>query len=43
MPALDAAAALLLGGDPTGASDAGGPFRDDRTLDASHVLATLGD
>jgi 4-hydroxy-3-methylbut-2-en-1-yl diphosphate reductase len=43
MPALDAAAALVLGGDPTAANAAGGPFADDRALDASHVLAQLSD
>jgi 4-hydroxy-3-methylbut-2-enyl diphosphate reductase len=43
MPALDAAAALVLGGDPSGASAVGGPFADDRVLDASHVLARLSD
>ncbi len=36
IPALDAIAALMLGGMP---SAAGGPFADDRTLDASNVLA----
>ncbi len=41
MPALDAAAALVLGGDPTRA--ARGPFADDRSLGASDVLASLGD
>jgi 4-hydroxy-3-methylbut-2-en-1-yl diphosphate reductase len=41
IPALDAAAALVLGGDPTRARDAGGPFADDRALDASAVLAAL--
>ena len=35
IPALDAAAALLLGGDVTTVRAAGGPFADDRTLDAS--------
>jgi 4-hydroxy-3-methylbut-2-enyl diphosphate reductase len=39
IPALDAAAALLLGGDVTAVRAAGGPFVDDRTLDASNVLA----
>jgi len=43
IPALDAAAALMLGGDVTGVRGAGGPFADDRTLDASKVLAALGD
>ena len=43
IPALDVAAALLLGGDVTAVRDAGGPFADDRTLDASKVLAAFGD
>jgi 4-hydroxy-3-methylbut-2-enyl diphosphate reductase len=43
MPALDAVAALAFGGNPAGATNAGGPFADDRALDASHVLAGLGD
>jgi 4-hydroxy-3-methylbut-2-enyl diphosphate reductase len=43
IPALDAAAALLLGGDVTAVRAAGGPFADDRTLDASNVLAAFGD
>ena len=43
IPALDAAAALMLGGDVTAVRGAGGPFADDRTLDASRVLAALGD
>jgi 4-hydroxy-3-methylbut-2-enyl diphosphate reductase len=42
VPALDAIAALLVGGDPVRARSLGGPFADDRTLDASHVLAALG-
>jgi 4-hydroxy-3-methylbut-2-enyl diphosphate reductase len=41
MPALDAAAALLVGGDPVRARELGGPFNDDRRVDASRVLATL--
>jgi 4-hydroxy-3-methylbut-2-enyl diphosphate reductase len=41
IPALDAAAALVLGSDPTRARDVGGPFADDRALDASAVLAAL--
>jgi 4-hydroxy-3-methylbut-2-enyl diphosphate reductase len=41
MPALDAAAALLLGGDPNRAREHGGPFNDDRRVDASRVLASL--
>jgi len=43
IPALDALAALVLGGDPTRARTAHGPFTDDRTLDASHVLAGLNE
>jgi 4-hydroxy-3-methylbut-2-enyl diphosphate reductase len=43
IPALDATAAFLLGGDPTTTQTAGGPFADDRTLDASAVLAALAD
>jgi 4-hydroxy-3-methylbut-2-enyl diphosphate reductase len=43
IPALDAAAALVLGGDVTAVRTAGGPFADDRRLDASRVLADLGD
>jgi 4-hydroxy-3-methylbut-2-enyl diphosphate reductase len=43
IPALDTAAALLLGGDVTAVRSAGGPFADDRTLDASNVLAAFGD
>ena len=43
IPALDAAAALVLGGDVTAVRAAGGPFVDDRTLDASKVLAAFGD
>jgi 4-hydroxy-3-methylbut-2-en-1-yl diphosphate reductase len=43
IPALDVAAALMLGGDVTATHAAGGPFADDRTLDASKVLAAFGD
>jgi 4-hydroxy-3-methylbut-2-enyl diphosphate reductase len=43
MPALDAAAALMLGGDVSAARATGGPFADDRALDASKMLAALGD
>jgi 4-hydroxy-3-methylbut-2-enyl diphosphate reductase len=43
IPALDAVAALVLGGDVTAVRAAGGPFADDRTLDASNVLAAFGD
>src|SRR4051794_31136803 len=41
MPALDAAAALLVGGDPVAARERGGPFSNDRRVDASRVLASL--
>jgi 4-hydroxy-3-methylbut-2-enyl diphosphate reductase len=40
IPALDTVAAFMLG---TGTQRAGGPFADDRTLDASRVLAGLDD
>ncbi len=43
IPALDAAVALALGGDPTVARGTEGPFAADRTLDASHVLAGLAE
>jgi 4-hydroxy-3-methylbut-2-en-1-yl diphosphate reductase len=43
IPALDAVAAFVLGGDVTAVRAAGGPFADDRTLDASNVLAAFGD
>jgi 4-hydroxy-3-methylbut-2-enyl diphosphate reductase len=43
MPALDSAVAFALGGNPAEARSAGGPFAEDRTLDASHVLGALGD
>ncbi len=42
IPALDAAVALVLGGDPARARVSRGPFSDDRALDASQVLAALG-
>ena len=42
LPALDAAAALAVGGDPSRAQAAGGPFGSDRTIDASLVLTQLG-
>jgi 4-hydroxy-3-methylbut-2-en-1-yl diphosphate reductase len=42
MPVLDAAAAFALGGDPHAARADGGPFVDDRALDASQVLGSLG-
>jgi 4-hydroxy-3-methylbut-2-enyl diphosphate reductase len=42
MPTLDAVAALLVGGDPQGSRAQRGPFSDDRTTDASDVLAGLG-
>jgi 4-hydroxy-3-methylbut-2-enyl diphosphate reductase len=41
IPALDAVAALMLGGDVTAVKAPGGPFVDDRTLDASKVLAAF--
>jgi 4-hydroxy-3-methylbut-2-enyl diphosphate reductase len=43
MPALDAAAALLVGGNPQRARAQGGAFSDDRRVDASRVLAALPD
>ncbi|MGQ0824771.1 MAG: 4-hydroxy-3-methylbut-2-enyl diphosphate reductase [Actinomycetota bacterium] len=43
MPTLDVIAALVVGGDPTAARAAGGPFVDDRALDASQILAGLGE
>ena len=42
LPALDAAAALVFGGDPQRAQNTGGPFGSDRTVDASDVLVQLG-
>jgi 4-hydroxy-3-methylbut-2-en-1-yl diphosphate reductase len=41
MPAVDALAAFVLGGDPVQARARGGPFTDDRDVDASLVLAEL--
>ncbi len=41
VPALDGLAALMVGGDPTAARRRGGPFSDDRGMDASLVLADL--
>ncbi|HMF81695.1 MAG TPA: 4-hydroxy-3-methylbut-2-enyl diphosphate reductase [Acidimicrobiia bacterium] len=41
VPALDGLAALVLGGDPVSARRRGGPFSDDRGIDASRVLADL--
>ncbi|MFM8237784.1 MAG: 4-hydroxy-3-methylbut-2-enyl diphosphate reductase [Actinomycetota bacterium] len=41
LPALDAAVAAAFGGDPAVASAVGGPFTDDRGVDASSVLADL--
>jgi len=41
VPALDGLAALVLGGDPVAARGRGGPFSDDRGVDASLVLADL--
>jgi 4-hydroxy-3-methylbut-2-enyl diphosphate reductase len=43
IPALDALAAFAVGGDPGRARAVGGPLVDDRSLDASAVLAALGD
>jgi 4-hydroxy-3-methylbut-2-enyl diphosphate reductase len=41
VPALDGLAAFMVGGDPTAARRRGGPFSDDRGVDASLVLAEL--
>ncbi len=41
VPALDAAVAFVLGGDPSRAQAAGGAFGVDRTVDASTVLTQL--
>lgn len=41
LPTLDAAVALLLGGDPQRARAIGGPFAADRGIDASDALAGL--
>jgi 4-hydroxy-3-methylbut-2-enyl diphosphate reductase len=41
LPVLDTLAALLVGADPAASRALGGPFRDDRTVDASDVLAGL--
>ncbi|HEX5614291.1 MAG TPA: 4-hydroxy-3-methylbut-2-enyl diphosphate reductase [Acidimicrobiia bacterium] len=41
VPALDALAALMTGGDPQQARARGGDFADDRRRDASDVLASL--
>jgi 4-hydroxy-3-methylbut-2-enyl diphosphate reductase len=43
LPALDTLVATTLGGDPARARALGGPFAEDRALDASRVLASLGD
>ncbi len=43
MPALDALTAFAFGGDPQATRGQGGPFRDDRSVDASDVLASLTD
>ncbi|MBI2168281.1 MAG: 4-hydroxy-3-methylbut-2-enyl diphosphate reductase [Actinobacteria bacterium] len=43
MGALDAAAAIACGGDPRAARALGGPFSQDRSVDASEVLADLID
>jgi 4-hydroxy-3-methylbut-2-en-1-yl diphosphate reductase len=42
IPALDAMAALAVGGDPGRARALGGPLVDDPSLDASAVLGALG-
>ena len=41
VPAVDALAALMLGGDPNRARRSGGPFVEDRGVDASAALADL--
>jgi len=41
VPTLDSVAAFLLGGDPAAARARGGPFTEDRAVDASHALADL--
>ena len=41
LPALDAAAVLLFGGDPIAARDLSGPLTTDREVDASAALAGL--
>ncbi len=41
VPALDGLAALMVGGDPATSRRRGGPFSDDRGVDASIVLADL--
>jgi 4-hydroxy-3-methylbut-2-enyl diphosphate reductase len=41
VPALDGLAAFIVGGDPAAARRRGGPFSDDRGVDASLVLADL--
>lgn len=41
VPLLDTVAALACGGDPTVARGLGGPFSEDRSVDASEVLAEL--
>src|SRR2546426_432247 len=41
LPALDAVAALCLGGDPVAAAALGGPFTGDRVVDASDTLSDL--
>jgi len=43
VPALDALAALLVGGDPQAARAQGGQFTEDRATDASGVLAVLAE
>jgi 4-hydroxy-3-methylbut-2-enyl diphosphate reductase len=41
VPTLDLVASLAFGGDPTASRRDGGPFNDDRSADASDVLASL--
>ena len=41
LPALDAVAALCLGGNPAAAAALGGPFTGDRVVDASDTLSGL--
>jgi 4-hydroxy-3-methylbut-2-enyl diphosphate reductase len=42
LPTLDLVAALALGGDPRALTRSRGPFSEDRSVDASDVLASLG-
>jgi 4-hydroxy-3-methylbut-2-enyl diphosphate reductase len=41
VPVLDAVTAFAFGGNPQTARELGGPFSDDRRMDASHVLMSL--